>query len=172
MHTHITQSHRFPTTDMKYPLTPPPRAHTHNIVFTHMDPLTSRRHMATGRSWIQYIQSQKNIKLAIRLPCLQDIYILSGINGHSPHLPNNKWRLHNQTRTYLHRLPLQSICVIKNQIKHPTLHNNHLNETILKETLNFLIQITQPTTLYKVKTHANIKGNKEAKTLAKKGTSK
>ena len=38
--------------------------------------------------------------------------------------------------------------------------------------MNFLAQRTQPTTLYKVRAHTNIKGNEEADTLAKEGTSK
>ncbi len=38
--------------------------------------------------------------------------------------------------------------------------------------MNFLTQRTQPTTLYKVRAHANIKGNEEVDTLDKEGTSK
>ena len=37
----------------------------------------------------------------------------------------------------------------------------------MEEIINFLIQRTQPTTLYKVRAHANIVGNEEAETLAK-----
>ena len=62
--------------------------------------------------------------------------------------------------------------MIKNQIKHPTLHKNHPNITILEGIANFLVQRTQPITLYKVRAHANITGNEEADTLAKEGTSK
>ena len=67
---------------------------------------------------------------------------------------------------------LNGLYVIKNQIKHPTLYNNHPDKTILEEIVKFLTQRTQPTTLYKVRAHANIKGNEEADTLAKEGTSK
>ena len=67
---------------------------------------------------------------------------------------------------------LNGLYVINNQIKHPTLHNIHPDKTILEEIVNFLIQRTQPTTLYEVRTHANIKGNEEVDTLAKEGTSK
>ena len=38
--------------------------------------------------------------------------------------------------------------------------------------INFLIQRTQPTTLYKVRARANIRCYKGANTLAKEGTSK
>ena len=67
---------------------------------------------------------------------------------------------------------LNGLYVIKNQIKHPTLHNNNPGKTILEEIGSFLIQRTQPITLYKVRAHANIKGNEEVDTLAKEGTSK
>ena len=40
--------------------------------------------------------------------------------------------------------------VIKTQIKHLTLHNNHSDKTILQEIVKILQQRTQPTTLYKV----------------------
>ena len=62
--------------------------------------------------------------------------------------------------------------MIKNQIKHPTLHNNHLDKTILEEIVNFYIHRTQPTTLYKVRAHVNIIGNDETDTLAKESTLK
>ena len=67
---------------------------------------------------------------------------------------------------------LNGLCVIKNQIKHPTLHNNQLDKTILEGIINFHIQRTQPTTLYKVRARANITGHEEVDTLAKEGTSK
>ena len=67
---------------------------------------------------------------------------------------------------------LNGLYVIKNQIRHLTLHNNHPDKTILEEKVNFLIQRTQPTTLYKVRAHANVTGNEEVDTLAKEGMSK
>ena len=66
----------------------------------------------------------------------------------------------------------KGLYVIKNQLNHPTLHNNHPDKTNLEEIVNFLIQRTQPTTLYKVRTHANITRNKEADTLPKEHRSK
>ena len=52
---------------------------------------------------------------------------------------------------------LNGLYVIKkNQIKHPTLQNDHPDKIILEEIVNFLIQRTQPTTISKVRAHANI----------------
>ena len=67
---------------------------------------------------------------------------------------------------------LNGLYVIKTQIKHPTLHNNHPNKTILQEIVNLLQQRTQPTTLYKVRAHANIEGNGKADELAEEGKKK
>ena len=46
------------------------------------------------------------------------------------------------------------------------------DKTILEEIANFIIQRTQPTTVYKVRAYANITGNEEVDTLVKEGTSK
>ena len=67
---------------------------------------------------------------------------------------------------------LNGLYVIKTQIKHLTLHNNHADKTILQEIVKLLRQRTQPTTLYKVQAHANIKGNEKADELAKEGREK
>ena len=73
---------------------------------------------------------------------------------------------------HIFRNCLNGLYVIKNQIKHPTLHNNHPYKIIVEEIVNFFIQRTQPTTLHKVRAHANITENEEADTLAKKRPSK
>ena len=67
---------------------------------------------------------------------------------------------------------LNGLYVIKTQIKHLTLHNNHPDKTILQEIVRLLQQTTQPTTLYKVRAHANIEGNEKADKLAKEGREK
>ena len=67
---------------------------------------------------------------------------------------------------------LNGLNVIKTQIKHLTLHNNHLDKTILQEIVKLLQQRTQHTTLYKVRAHANILGNEKADELAKVGREK
>ena len=67
---------------------------------------------------------------------------------------------------------LNGLYVIKTQIKHLTLHNNHPNKTILQEIVKLLQQRNQLTTLYKVRAHANILGNEKANELAKRGREK
>ena len=67
---------------------------------------------------------------------------------------------------------LNGLYVIKAQIKHLTLHNNHLDKIILQEIVELLQQRTQPTTLYKVRAYANIEGNEKRDELAKEGREK
>ena len=67
---------------------------------------------------------------------------------------------------------LNGLYVIKTQIKHPTLHNNHPDKTILQEIFKLLQQRTQATTLYKLRAHANIEGNEKADELDKEGRKK
>ena len=67
---------------------------------------------------------------------------------------------------------LNNLYVIKTQIKHPILHNNHLVKTILEEIVKFLQICSFPLFLYKVHAHANIERNKQANKLAKKGRDK
>ena len=83
------------------------------------------------------------------------------INGEYPNKPAHIFT------DYLNRL-----YIIKIQIKHLTLHNNHPNKTILQEIVELLQQRTQPTILYKVQAHANIEGNEKADELAKEGRKK
>ena len=67
---------------------------------------------------------------------------------------------------------LNRLYVIKTQIKHPTMHNNHPDKTILQEIVELLQQRTQPSTLYEVRARANIEGNEKADELAKEGREK
>ena len=67
---------------------------------------------------------------------------------------------------------LNGLYVIKTQIKHLTLHNNHPDKTILQEIVELLQQRTHPTTLYKVQAYANIEGNDKANELAKEDREK
>ena len=62
--------------------------------------------------------------------------------------------------------------VVKTQIKHSTLHNNHPDKTILREIVDLLQQRVQPTTLFTVRAHANIEGNEKADELVKEGRDK
>ena len=67
---------------------------------------------------------------------------------------------------------LNRLYVIKTQIKHLTLHNNHPDKTILQEIVELLQQRTQPTIVYKVRAHANIESNEKVDELAKQGKEK
>ena len=67
---------------------------------------------------------------------------------------------------------LNGLYFIETQIKHPTLHNNHLDKTILQEIVELLQQRTQLTMLYKVRAHANIEGNEKEDKLANIGQEK
>ena len=116
-----------------------------------------------------YNQS-KNIELAIRLPHLQNIFraklmaiyvTLKKIIDEYPNKPTN-----------IFTNCLNGLYVIKTQIKHPTVHDNHPHKTILQEIVKLLQQRTQPTTLYKIRAHANIEGNEQAHELAKEGKKK
>ena len=67
---------------------------------------------------------------------------------------------------------LNRLYVIKTQIKHLTLYNNHPDKTMLQEIVKLLQQRTQPTTLNKVRPHANIEGNKKVDKLTIEGRDK
>jgi hypothetical protein len=55
------------------------------------------------------------------------------------------------------------------QIKHPTLHNSHPDQTTLASMVEILQKRTQPITLYKVRAHVNIDSNEKTYKLAKEG---
>jgi ribonuclease HI len=67
---------------------------------------------------------------------------------------------------------LNCIYVLNTQIKYPTKHHNHADKSILTSMVEMLKSRTQLTTIYKVKAHTNITGNKHADQLAKNGTKK
>ena len=67
---------------------------------------------------------------------------------------------------------LNGLYIIKTQIKHSTLHNNHSNKILLQEIVELLQQRTQTTTLHKVRAHTNIIGNEKVDELAKEGRDK
>ena len=113
----------------------------------------------------------KDIKLAIRLPGLQNIFIAELMAIHHTLKLITEGELQNEP-AHIFTDCLNGLYVIKNQMKHPTLHNNHPDKTILEEIVTLLTQRTQSTTIYKVKAHANLKGNEVVDALAKEGTRK
>ena len=62
---------------------------------------------------------------------------------------------------------LNVMYLLNTQIKHPTIHNSHLNKLILESIVEMLKPCTQIITIHKVKAHANIDGNEQADALAK-----
>ena len=64
---------------------------------------------------------------------------------------------------------LNSLYLLNTQIKHPSLHTNHPDKTILFEMVQMLQQITHTLTIYKVRAHFNIIDNDKADELAKVG---
>jgi ribonuclease HI len=64
---------------------------------------------------------------------------------------------------------LNVLYLLNTQIKHPTLHNSHPDQTTLNSMVKILQNRTQPITLYKVRAHVNIDGNEKADKLAKAG---
>ena len=88
---------------------------------------------------------------------------------HSLTIVNNEYP---NELAYIFTNCLNELRLVKIQIKHPMLHNNHPDKMILEEIVTLLQQQTQPTSLYKVRVHANIESNEQAHQLAKDGRDK
>ena len=73
--------------------------------------------------------------------------------------PNEPAHIFTDCLNYLYNL--------NTHIKHPTIHNNHADKTILTNMVDILKTRTQPTTFYKVKVDIDIEGNEQACKLAK-----
>ena len=112
----------------------------------------------------------KNLELAVRLPGLQNIFRAELMAIHTA--LKKIIEVYPNEPAHIYTDCLNGLYVIKTQIKHLTLHNNHPDKTILQEIVEILQQRTQPTTLYKVRAHANITGNERADELAKEGREK
>ena len=112
----------------------------------------------------------KNIELAMRLPGLQNIFraeimaIYTTLQIIISKYPNEPAHIFTDC--------LNGLYNIQTQLKHPTQYNNHPDKTILQDIVTLLQQRTQPTSLYKVRAHANIDGNEKADELAKEGRDK
>ena len=75
-------------------------------------------------------------------------------------------------RVFIFTDSLNSLYLLNTQIKHPSLHNNYPDKTILTQIIQILQSRTQPTSIHKVKAHSNITGNEIVDTLAKNGRHK
>ena len=64
---------------------------------------------------------------------------------------------------------LNILYILNTQIKHPTSHNNHLDNIILENMIKMLISRTQTATLHEMKAHTNIGGKDQADAPAKHG---
>jgi ribonuclease HI len=111
--------------------------------------------------------SIKNLKIAIRLPWLQNILrVEMMVIHHTLRLLTSTYR---DEPTNIFTDCLNILHLLNTQIKHPTLHNSHPYKNILESMTTMLQSRTQITTLHKVKAHANMNGNEQANTLAKIG---
>ena len=112
----------------------------------------------------------KNLQISERLPDLQNILTekLMAIYTIIRHILNN----FADEPVFIFTDSLNSLYVLNTQIKHPSMHNNHPDKTILTQIVQILQSQTQPTSLYKVKAHSNITGNEIVDTLAKNGRHK
>ena len=70
--------------------------------------------------------------------------------------------------TFIFTDSLNVLYLLNTQIKHPTLHNSHPDQTTLASMVKILQNQTQPITLYKVRVHVNIDGNEKVDKLEKR----
>jgi ribonuclease HI len=113
------------------------------------------------------IHSPKGLNIAKRL------------HGHQNILRAEMMAIHKTLRIINRQFPnepafiftdsLNVLYLLNTQIKHPTLHNSHPDQTTLNSMVKILQNRTQPITLYKVRAHVNIDGNEKADKLAKQG---
>ena len=86
------------------------------------------------------------------------------------------WIINNQypnEPAYIFTVSLNVLYLLNTQIKHPPLprplHNSHLDQVTLASMILLLQNRSQPITLYKIRAHINIDGNKQTNKLAKEG---
>jgi hypothetical protein len=73
---------------------------------------------------------------------------------------------------YIFTDSLNFLYLINTHIRHPSIHNNHLDKTLLSEIVTMLQSRTTLISLHKVKAHINITSNEMVDTLAKNGRHK
>ena len=108
----------------------------------------------------------KNLEIAVRLPRLQKIFRAELMAIHTTLKLINEEYPNQPAHIFIDCL--NGLYVIKTQIKHLTLYNNHPDKTILQEIVELLQQRTQPTTLYKYKYMPTLKEMKKQTNWLKK----
>jgi ribonuclease HI len=108
---------------------------------------------------------EKNIKIALKLPGLQNILRAELIAIHDTF----KITATDIEPTYIFTDNLNSIYLINTHLKHPTSHNNHPDKLLLQEITHHIQNRTVVLYIHKVKAHKDIAGNEEADRLAKIG---
>jgi hypothetical protein len=73
---------------------------------------------------------------------------------------------------YIFTNSLDSLYLINTHIRHPSIHNNHPNKTLLSQIVTMLHSRATLISLHKIKAHTNITSNEMVDTLAKNGRRK
>ena len=95
----------------------------------------------------------KDLEISKRLSSLQNIFTCKLTTKLNTIIYNNSTSFHKSFHSFIDSL--NSIYLIKTQIKHPTLYNNHLDKEIWLEIITLLCSI-QPPTIYKDRAHSRI----------------
>ena len=119
---------------------------------------TSQGHWKREKAGYGIYNSTKNLKIAVRLPGLQNILRAKMMAIH--HTLRLLTTTYRDEPAHIFTYCLDVLYLLNTQIKHPILHNSHPNKNILESMIIMLQSRTQITTLHKVKAHANTLMNK------------
>jgi ribonuclease HI len=120
------------------------------------------------RAGYSIYNSSKNIHISAHLPGLPNILRAELMALHHTIQLLNSQYSHELAAIFTDSLT--SLYLLKIQLTHPILHNNHPDKTILASMAHMLQTRTHPLSLHKVCAHINISGNDHADRLAKDGT--
>ena len=130
-------------------------------------PFKLRRDIEKKTGYRIYNSTKTNMQISKILPGLQTSFRADLMAIHrtfkliSTKYPNEHAHIFTDCLNFLYNL--------NTHIKHPTMHHNHANKTILTDMVEMLKTHTQSTTLYKIKAHMSIEGNEQADKFAKIG---